>query len=160
MSDTNRLGYYGEFAKDHWTQDERDNFAVVAGFLTVLRAMDFDRLLSEYGDHPYVQHNVTMHDGVKGVAKAGQKATKWFPEFAIDTKRIFVDGNFVVVHSHMIAKTAHRDNDRRGQNVLDVWQVTDGKIVEHWDSIQPLDFLGRLFNLLTGGIVKNDNGVF
>jgi len=155
-----QLGDYAPLTRDDWTQRERENLLVVVGFLQTLRSMDFDRLEAEYGDHPYVQHNVTMETGVAGVANEGRKTASRFPDFAIEAKRVFVDGDYVIIQSHMTAKVAHRGNDRAGMNVMDVWQVSDGKIVEHWDTIQPLDFVGRLFSLILGGAVRNSNGVF
>lgn len=60
----------------------------------------------------------------------------------------------------MTAKAAHRGKDNMGLNVIDIWKVVDGKIVEHWDSIQPIDFSVRLFSLFTEVAVKNNNGRF
>lgn len=160
MKNNNRLGDYERFVKPHWSADELENLKVVTGFLQTLRSKDFDSLLSEYGDHPYVQHNIGMETGVEGVAKEGRKAVKQFPEFSIEAKHVYVDGEFVIIHSHMTAKATHRGNDSKGLNVIDIWKVSDGKIVEHWDSIQPIDFGVRLFSLFTGGTVKNSNGRF
>ena len=160
MKRDSRLGDYERFLKPHWSADEVENLKVVAGFLRLLRSKDFDRLLSEYGDHPYVQHNIGMEDGVPGVAKEGRKAAKHFPEFSIDPMHVYVDGASVVIHSHMTTKPSHRDNVGKGLNVIDIWKVSDGKIVEHWDSIQPLDFGARLLSLFTGATVRNRNGRF
>lgn len=160
MIKENEFGEYEKFIKPHWTKEELENFRVVVLFLKTLRAKEFDRLLSDYSSHPYVQHNVGMLEGIPGVVKEGQKAVKQFPDFFIDTKHVYVDGDFVIIHSHMTAKKSHRGNDSKGFNVIDVWKVIEGKIVEHWDSIQPIDFGVRLYALLTGGNVKNLNGRF
>lgn len=160
MKYINKLGDYERFLKLQWSDREVENLKVVAGFLQFLRAKDFDKLLYEYENHPYVQHNIGMETGVMGVIKEGKKAVKQFPEFSIEPKQVYVDGEFVIIHSHMTAKKAHRDNDRKGLNVIDIWKVLDGKITEHWDSIQPIDFGVRLFSLFTGGTIKNNNGRF
>lgn len=60
----------------------------------------------------------------------------------------------------MTAKAVHRGKDNMGLNVIDIWKVVDGKIVEHWDSIQPIDFSVRLLSLFTEVAVKNNNGRF
>jgi predicted SnoaL-like aldol condensation-catalyzing enzyme len=44
-----------------------------------------------------------------------------------------VDGDFVIVHSH--ATTTPED---RGMAIVDIFRMDDGKIVEHWDVIQPI----------------------
>lgn len=154
------FGDYEKFIKPHWTEEELEIFGVVTGFLQTLRAKEFDRLLLDYGRHPYVQHNIGMGDGLAGVVKEGRKAVKQFPDFFIDTKHVYMDGNFVIIHSHMTAKKSHRGNDSKGFNVMDIWKVTEGKIVEHWDAIQPIDFGVRLYALVAGGNVKNANGRF
>lgn len=160
MTDDSRLGDYEGFVRPSWTSEERENLGVVARFLLGIRAHEFDRVLADYSDHPYVQHNLSMKNGVDGVVEEGRKISKRFPEFSIEAKHVYADGDFVIIHSHMTAKASHRGNDRKGLNVFDTWKVVDGKIVEHWDSIQPLDFIGRLFSLLTGGKVRNSNGAF
>ncbi|PTS91688.1 polyketide cyclase [Pedobacter sp. HMWF019] len=160
MKNKNKLDGYEHLVKPHWSADELNNLKIVTGFLQTLRSLEFDSLLTEYGSHPYIQHNIGMENGVQGVVKEGRKALKQFPEFSIEAKHVYVDGEFVIIHSHMTAKAAHHGIDSRGLNVIDIWKVSDGKIVEHWDSIQPLDFGGRLFSLFTGGTVKNGNGRF
>jgi hypothetical protein len=45
-------------------------------------------------------------------------------------------------------------------NIIDKWRLEDGRIVEHWDSIQALDFSMRLYSLFNGGDIANSNGVF
>lgn len=160
MNRENGFGDYKRFIKQHWTKEELENLEVVVGFLQTLRAKEFDHLLSDYGSHPYVQHNIGMENGIVGVVKEGQKAVKQFPDFFIDTKQVYLDNEFVIIHSHMTAKKSHRGNDNKGFNVIDVWKVSDGLITEHWDSIQPIDFGVRLYALFTGGNVKNSNSRF
>ncbi len=45
-------------------------------------------------------------------------------------------------------------------NIIDTWRIEDGRIVEHWDSIQALDFSMRVYSLISGGDIANSNGVF
>lgn len=45
-------------------------------------------------------------------------------------------------------------------NIIDTWRIEDGRIVEHWDSIQALDFSMRVYSLISGGDIANENGVF
>lgn len=160
MKRKNGLGDYECFVMPHWSANELENLKIIVGFLQTLRAKEFETLLCEYTDHPYVQHNIGMETGVVGVVKEGRKALNKFPEFAIEAKHVYVDGDFVIIHSHMTAKEKHRGNDNKGLNVIDIWKVSQGKIVEHWDSIQPIDFGVRLFSTFTGGSVRNNNGRF
>lgn len=150
MSDKNNLGEYASFVKPHWTKEELDNFKVVVGFMQTLKEKAFDRLLSQYGDHPYLQHNPGMENGIAGVLKEAQKLATDFPNFFLDTKHVYLDSQFVIIQAHFTVDKAHRGDDSKGLNFIDIWKVTDGKIVEHWDSIQPLD----------GVALKNSNGIF
>jgi predicted SnoaL-like aldol condensation-catalyzing enzyme len=49
----------------------------------------------------------------------------------VDFKRFVAEGDLVAVHSNFARET----NDR-GLAVMDIFRLEDGKIVEHWDSIQ------------------------
>lgn len=150
MDNKNNFGEYSNFIKPHWTKEELEKFEVVVGFLQVLKAKDYARLYSEYGDHPYVQHNPTMENGVEGVLKEAKGIAAQLPDFFIDTKHVYLDGDFVIIQAHFAPLKKHRDDDTKGINAIDIWKVVDGKIVEHWDALQPLDGLER----------KNSNGIF
>lgn len=47
--------------------------------------------------------------------------------------RSAADGDLVWLHVH-----ATNGADDRGEAVIDIFRVKDGKIVEHWDVIQPV----------------------
>ncbi|MGI2027985.1 nuclear transport factor 2 family protein [Endozoicomonas acroporae] len=83
-----------------------------------------------------------------------------YPDYTYDVKHIYVDGNYVIFHSHATLKKEDRGNDKKGMNIVDTWRFENGRIVEHWDSIQALDDFMRLYSLINGGDIKNNNGVF
>jgi predicted SnoaL-like aldol condensation-catalyzing enzyme len=51
----------------------------------------------------------------------------------LDLKRAIADGEYVVMHYHMITP-----EDERGAAVVDIWRLVDGQITEHWDVVQPV----------------------
>ncbi|MFQ6395916.1 nuclear transport factor 2 family protein [Nocardia sp. KC 131] len=51
----------------------------------------------------------------------------------LEIKRVVTDADYAVVHYHMIAP-----GDEHGLAVIDVWRLVDGRIVEHWDVVQPV----------------------
>ena len=56
-----------------------------------------------------------------------------FPKAQLDIKHAYADGDFVVLHSHWI-----RTPGERGEAVVDIVRLEQGKLVEHWDVIQPI----------------------
>ncbi|MEL6544741.1 MAG: nuclear transport factor 2 family protein [Myxococcota bacterium] len=121
---------------------------------------DLDRVQSEFGNDLYRQHNRNIPDGMEGITTYMKGFTKRFPEFSYAVKNIMADGDLVTFHSHATLKSSHRGDDTRGLNIVDTWRLEEGKIVEHWDAVQALDLPMRTFSLLSGGKVRNANGVF
>jgi predicted SnoaL-like aldol condensation-catalyzing enzyme len=79
----------------------------------------------------YVQHNPGLADGPRPARDA--LSVKFSdPDFHTDVKRVLVDGEHGVVHLH-----AWTTGDRGGA-VVDVYRLRDGKVVEHWDVLQPV----------------------
>ncbi len=46
--------------------------------------------------------------------------------------RVIAEDDLVLLHSHAVLEPGTR------QMVVDIFRVRDGKIVEHWDVIQPV----------------------
>ena len=144
-----------------WSDEEETNAALVAEFVGLLmNEHDFEAIRQRFGSSDYVQHNHSIADGIEGVIATISNLVKRFPEYSYDVKHIFVDGDMVVLHSHATLKRPHRGNARKGFNITDRWRVVDGEIVEHWDSIQAIDLFGRIYALVTGGSVRNQNGTY
>ena len=149
------------FVRSHWTPEETANAALIAEFVRMLmNDHDFAGVRDRFGNDAYVQHNHGIADGIDGLIETLTNLTKRFPEYGYDVKSINVDGDIVIFHSHATLKAAHRGNDRKGFNITDRWRVVDGLIVEHWDSIQPMDRFSRIYALMVGGKVRNANGSY
>lgn len=85
---------------------------------------------------------------------------KRFPEYSFDVKKIVADQNYVILHSHVTMKAKHRGNENKGFVITDTFRLKDGKLAEHWDVIQPIDFSTRLLFLMVGGQRGNQNSLF
>lgn len=148
-------------ARPDWGAEEAERVALIADFVQlVMNDHDYDEARRRFANSSYVQHNRNIPDGMEGLLQNLVDLTKRFPEFSYDVKHAYVDGDRVIFHSHATMRAKHRGNDRQGLNIVDVWRVVDGQIVEHWDAIQPLAFSMRLYNLVTGGRLRNQNGPF
>jgi predicted SnoaL-like aldol condensation-catalyzing enzyme len=80
----------------------------------------------------YIQHNPGVADG-RDAAIAALAPMFSRPGATFDVKRILVDGDHAVIHLH-----GRGDPATPGAAVADIYRLKDGKIVEHWDVLQPI----------------------
>jgi predicted SnoaL-like aldol condensation-catalyzing enzyme len=74
----------------------------------------------------YIQHNLTVGDGLAGVTALFQSLPKGSTK--VNTVRVFEDGDLVFTHT---------DYNFFGPKVgFDIFRFENGKIVEHWDNLQ------------------------
>jgi predicted SnoaL-like aldol condensation-catalyzing enzyme len=93
---------------------------------------DVRAAFEKYVAPDYIQHNPNIVDGRDAAVEA---LTPLFsrPDARFDIKRILVDGDYAVIHLH-----GRGNATDRGGAVADLYRLQDGKIVEHWDVIQPI----------------------
>jgi predicted SnoaL-like aldol condensation-catalyzing enzyme len=83
---------------------------------------------SKYLGPQYIQHNQRAADGRDGLKNFIQYLRDKYPKAHSEIKRVFTDGNHVVLHVHAV-----REPGTRGIAVIDIFRLLNGKIVEHWD---------------------------
>jgi predicted SnoaL-like aldol condensation-catalyzing enzyme len=54
-------------------------------------------------------------------------------ESRLELARVVADDEYVVVHYRMVPPNGEPD-----LAVADIWRIAEGKIVEHWDVVQPV----------------------
>lgn len=146
---------------DHWTEEEKKHVNIVVDFFQhLMNEHDFDYTLKTYGKGSYTQHNRSIPNEMPGLVSYVKTMTKRFPEYSFDVKRIYADGDYVILHSHTTMKAKHRGDETKGFIITDTFKFKDGRLSEHWDAIQPVDFFSRILFLMTGGSVKNSNPTF
>ncbi|MEM7132968.1 MAG: nuclear transport factor 2 family protein [Chloroflexota bacterium] len=147
--------------KDNWSNQELENVKLIVDFVQhLMNNHDFDYVMKTFNNDSYIQHNRGIPDGISGLVDLLKQLTKRYPDYVYDVRHIFADGDYVTFHSHATLNKNHRGNDKKGLNIMDTWKIEDGKIVEHWDALQPIDGFMRFYTLLTGGAIRNTNGVF
>ena len=81
----------------------------------------------------YTQHNPTAPDGAAVFPDLINGLFAQAPDASFHLKRAIAENDLVVLHYNM-----KMFPDDLGQAVIDVFRVQDGRIVEHWDVMQPV----------------------
>jgi len=109
-----------------------DNRAIMSEFADIFyRQRDVRTAFERFVASDYIQHNPGIADG-REVAIAALEPKFGAPGTRFDVKRILVDGEFAMIHVH-----ARPAPEARGAAVADIFRLKGGKIVEHWDVLQP-----------------------
>jgi len=87
-----------------------------------------EQAVEKYVGSEYIQHNPQAADG----PEAFIAFVRAFPDASVDIRRVFADGDIVITHS--LLKFTPED---RGTVATDFFRLQDGKVVEHWDVLQP-----------------------
>lgn len=93
---------------------------------------DMDLARTFMGPH-YKQHNPMAKDDVAGLAGFVAYLKAKSPDFRVELLREFADGDYVITHVW-----GHNGPSDRGFIAMDIFRLEDGKVVEHWDSVQPI----------------------
>ncbi|WP_441244893.1 nuclear transport factor 2 family protein [Tardiphaga sp. 768_D3_N2_1] len=118
-------------AADTSTQDANKK-VVVEFYEKGLNQKDFEAA-SKYFGQRYVQHNPNAADGIEGFKAFLGFLREKFPESHSEIKQVFADGDYVILHVHAV-----REKGTRGNAIVDIFKLENGKIVEHWDAVQPI----------------------
>lgn len=78
----------------------------------------------------YIQHNQNVPGGKELMRQAFKKG---LDGVSCDIKRIFAEGDYVIVHHHF-----KFDPKSLGLAVVDIFRLQDGKLAEHWDVMMPI----------------------
>ena len=113
-------------------QQEANRQAVLAFYEKGLNQKNADAALAYVGDR-YTQHNPNGQDGPEGFRKFIAFLREKFPNSHSEIVRSFVDGDYVILHVHAV-----REPGTRGNAIVDIFKLENGKIVEHWDVVQPI----------------------
>jgi predicted SnoaL-like aldol condensation-catalyzing enzyme len=114
------------------TQQEANKKIVVDFYDKALNQKDFEAASKHLGSR-YTQHNPNAPDGPEGLKTFLQFLKEKFPNSRSEIKRVFADGDYVIVHVHAV-----REPGTRGNAIIDIFKLENGKVVEHWDVVQPI----------------------
>jgi len=81
----------------------------------------------------YIQHNPAVENGIEGFISYFERMQEEYPNKSIEFVRVISEGDLVALHTHQVWP----DNDE--YVTMDFFRFdVNGKIVEHWDSIQQI----------------------
>jgi predicted SnoaL-like aldol condensation-catalyzing enzyme len=123
--------------EDRSLSDLDQNKDTVTSFLqTAFVAGRPQEAVERYVGASYRQHSPTAADGIDAFLAFAGGLTQERPNIGLDIKRVLADGDLVAVHMHV---TGVHEGDERGDAVIDIFRLDgDGRIVEHWDVMQPV----------------------
>lgn len=89
--------------------------------------------VEKYVGKEYIQHNPAVANGTQGFIDYFEQMQLKYPDKTIEFVRCISEGNLVALHTHQ----TWPGNDQ--YITMDFFRFdTDGKICEHWDSIQQI----------------------
>ncbi|MUL47079.1 hypothetical protein FZI85_03905 [Mycobacterium sp. CBMA293] len=112
--------------------EESNRQLVLAFYEGVFNKHDVERSSAALAED-YKQHNPHVPDGKSPFVRYFEGYFITHPTAHVDIARSATDGELVYLHVH-----SRQGPDDRGDAVVDIFRVHQGKIVEHWDVIEPV----------------------
>lgn len=90
-------------------------------------------VLDELLGPTYTQHNPAINDSKEGLIAFFREFWEKHPTTIYDIKRAIAENDLVAVHYHWIVEP-----DVFERAIVDIFRVENGKLVVHWDVVQPM----------------------
>jgi predicted SnoaL-like aldol condensation-catalyzing enzyme len=110
----------------------RNKQLVLAFYHKIIGEKDYEGA-RQYMGTQYRQHAPYATDGHTGIAEWVRKFKESFPQHRYEVKKVIAEGDLVVLHLHGM-----NGPNPLGESVIDIFRIENGKVVEHWDVIQPI----------------------
>lgn len=81
----------------------------------------------------YIQHNPQVADGTQGLRNLVVFLHGQFPQSHTTIEQVIAQKDLVVLHDKVVSVPGGP-----AQSIIDIYRVENGKIVEHWDNLEPV----------------------
>ena len=92
-----------------------------------------EEAVARYVGAKHIQHNPQAPDGPLAFVQFVNAFAERFPDLHVEVKRVITEGDLVMTHSLLTSSP-----EDRGTAAADIFRLEVGKIVEHWDVLQPV----------------------
>lgn len=115
------------------TNPERNKQTVIDFITRAFNEKQPADAVAKYVGAEYIQHDPQSPDGAAAFIQMATGFAGQFPQLNIDIKRVIAEGDLVAAH---VLITMAPENP--GMAGVEIYRLDDGKIVEHWNVLQPV----------------------
>jgi predicted SnoaL-like aldol condensation-catalyzing enzyme len=114
------------------TDPQANTRAVLAFYEHAVKRRDF-AAAEQFLAPVLIQHRNDAADGAAGLRQFIDRMRAAYPHGSYEIKRVFADGDYVILHVHVV-----REPGARGSAHVDIFRLDHGKVAEHWDVDEPI----------------------